>query len=110
MIIQLNKQTPNPWYRLSDDERRAAWMADARRRGGITRSQQESMSLARSKGYWRLWETKPTALLWLKKRIRSWNQAHADAHNLHYEEWRWQRFKTLRLIYKKYENRDHHEQ
>jgi hypothetical protein len=108
------------WASMSDDEK-ASYLQDARRRGGQTRaaqpsfrdacvkggcvrSAQPSMALARSKGYWALWNSPKCAyLLVVKSKLRKWNQAQADKYNLSHENWRMQRFKTLRLTYKKYE-------
>lgn len=51
---------------------------DARRRGGITRCQQESMYDARSKGFWRTMELHPFfARKHLRRRIKAQNRVRA---------------------------------
>src|SRR5947208_1251135 len=86
------------WATLSAEER-ATYLQEARRRGGMARAQQESMVLARSKGFWNCLELHPMAWNWLGKKIRRHNQDKADEHNLSMQEYRFQRKRTLHFIY-----------
>lgn len=65
----------NPDYPHMSDEQKRAYLQDARRRGGQTRSKQESMKDARSKGFWRTMELHPFyARKYLRRRILAQNR------------------------------------
>lgn len=62
----------NPDYPNMSSEQKAAYLNDARKRGGRTRCTQESMQDARSRGFWRTMETHPFfAMKYLKRRINA---------------------------------------
>ncbi len=62
----------NPEYAHMSDEQKAAYLHDARRRGGITRCAQESMQEARSKGFWATVESHPFfARKYLRRRMKA---------------------------------------
>lgn len=60
----------NPEYAAMTDEQKAAYLLDARKRGGQTRCSQESMQDARSRGFWATMDSHPFfAMKYLKRKI-----------------------------------------
>jgi hypothetical protein len=73
-------RTKNPvWLTMTADERAA----------------QESMTLARLKGYEVTMERHPLAFSWLKAKVKAHNQRKADEHNLPRADYREQRLRQL---------------
>ena len=78
--------------KLTDEERQEKYLRiqAARRRGGKTRSQQESMADARSAGFRSTIEKYPSAASWLMNRMKAQDHARAQQLGISYQQLRQQ--------------------